>query len=175
MTKIMLHRHKNNDFEGSLHFVTTVTRERGNWFVHEEMCQEVLRIFEWWRVKFEVSCLGYVLMPDHLHGLLLQEKEGAVSKLMRSFKCYTSRYVKPINYPSATLWRDYFDDVPVPGPNAAFTKLNYLHQNPIRKGLAGRETEYPWSSIHDYNESRRAIVTVSRIDAIAGLETHNGE
>jgi len=172
----MLHRHERLNFAGSIHFVTSVTRTRGSWFVSSAICSEILRIFKWNRSTYEIHCLGYVLMPDHLHALLVQATAGqSVSALMRSFKSYTSRHCHVSAYSMAKLWRNYFDDVPVPGPDAAMTKLRYLHDNPMRRRLVSVAEEYPWSSARDYAELQQGIVSLTRIDAIAGLETHNGE
>jgi len=172
----MLHRHERLNFAGSVHFVTSVTRTRGPWFVNSTICSEILRIFEWYRSKYEVHCLGYVLMPDHLHALLVQPGvDESVSTLMRGFKSYTSRHCAVPAYPEPKLWRDYFDDVPVPGPDAAITKLQYIHDNPVRRRIVSAAEEYWWSSARDYAELQQGIVSLTRIDAIAGLETHNGE
>jgi REP element-mobilizing transposase RayT len=79
-----------------LHFVTTVTEVRGEWFTTEFACREILRVFEHYRAEFGIICLGYVLMPDHLHALLYQETgDSTISTLMQRFKSYTSQRYKP--------------------------------------------------------------------------------
>ena len=53
----------------------------------------------------QTICLGYVLMPDHLHVLVQQTTDGAqISELLRHFKRSTARVCKPSVYPSAPLW-----------------------------------------------------------------------
>jgi len=79
------------------------------------------------------------------------------------FKKFTSRYLKPNSYPDVTLWRARYDDVPVPGPKAASTRLEYMHANPIRHELVTLAEEYPWSSARDYAGSEKGIVTVTLI------------
>jgi putative transposase len=162
--KLMLHRHQKLSFAGSIHFVTTVTEIRGAWFTGEEICRELLQLFEGYRKKFEVHCLGYVLMPDHLHALLYQESEGdLISKMMHGFKRMSVSKCRPKLYPNASLWRKHYDDVPIPGPNAARTRLEYMHANPVRRGLVERPEDYPWSSARDYMEIKESIVTLSKL------------
>ncbi len=72
----MIQRHLRTAFPGTIHFVTTVTRARGSLFVRAEECNAMLRIFEQYRARGHIKCLGYVLMPDHFHALLYQEDEG---------------------------------------------------------------------------------------------------
>ncbi len=115
------------------------------------ICIEVLRIFEWYRSKYNVECYGYVLMPDHLHALLRQNGDSAeISKLFGAFKSYTSRHITIDNYPDTTIWRDYFDSVPVPGTDAQRTKLKYIHENPLRRGFVERIEDYLWSNARAY-------------------------
>jgi putative transposase len=157
----MLHRHARLDFAASLHFVTTVTGVRGNWFTERSVCEAVLRAFETCRNKYGLECLGYVLMPDHLHALLFQPNDdSAVSGCMGDFKKYVSRFHTPADYPDPPLWRRYFDDVPVPGPEAARAKIEYMHANPVRRQLVTLAEDYLWSSAKDYAETGTGIVTL---------------
>jgi len=111
-----------------------------------------------------VDCLGYVLMPDHLHALLLQQEEGlAVSELMERFKKFTSRKLRPAMYTGVSLWRRRYDDVPVPGTDAAKTKLIYMHGNPVRRGLVTTPEDYPWSSAREYAGLEPGIVHICLI------------
>jgi putative transposase len=147
----MRRRHQQLDFAGSIHFVTTVTRQRGSWFVTESRCLRMLHAFEKCRVIGNTECLGYALMPDHFHVLLRQLIDGSlVPDLMGSFKRETSKIPGIDGMSAYTLWRDRYDDVPIPGPRAVKRRLEYMHGNPVRGGLVLLETDYPWSSARFY-------------------------
>jgi putative transposase len=139
--------HKALAFANSIHFVTMVTHVRGRWFVSPEQCRSMLELLEGYRARLNVRCLGYVLMPDHLHVLLWQESDGLlIPKLVEGFKSVSARTLKPRGYPAAPLWSRHYDDVPVPGSQAARTKLAYMHNNPVRRGLVETPEQYLWSS-----------------------------
>lgn len=158
----MLRRHSRLSFAGSTHFVTTVTHVRGNWFVCEALCHETLSIFEGYRRKFGVLCFGYVLMPDHLHALHLQPEESAgIPAMLQAFKRLTAARCRPADYPEGPFWRRRYDDVPVPGPKAARTKLTYMLANPLRSGLVGTPEEYLWSSAPHVLKGETCPVTIS--------------
>jgi putative transposase len=160
----MLRRHRVLDFKGGTHFITTVTATRGNWFIEDAICTEILKIFEGYRSKFGLHCLGYILMPDHLHALLHQEESGSiVSDFMEAFKGLTSKKCRPHQYADRSLWRRRYDDVPIPGPNAARTRIEYIHENPVRRGLVEHVENYPWSSARDYLELSSGIVQLLKI------------
>ena len=155
-------RHLSLAFEGSIHFVTTVTRVRGSWFSEQNVCEEILSLFEGYRKKYDAECFGYALMPDHLHALLVQRtKEPVVPLLMEGFKSVSSRRIHPTGYPAGSLWTDRYDDVPVPGADAARTKLEYMLANPVRRGIVERPEEYLWSSARDHFGLGKGIVTIA--------------
>jgi putative transposase len=158
----MRRRHRQLGFAGSLHFVTAVARVRGRWFVEPDECRRLLEFFEGYRAKFSVECYGYVLMPDHLHAAVYQAEAGSqVSDAIGGFKRMTSLKCRPTEYPGVSLWRDYFDDVPVPGTEALGTKLEYMFANPVRAGLVKDSLDYEWSAIRDYFERGTGIVKVT--------------
>jgi putative transposase len=159
----MLRRHKRIQFPGAILFVTTVTAVRGRWFVKLSLCRAVLETFETCRASLGVSCMGYVLMPDHLHILVQQnEEEDQVSEMMARFKRKTAFKCRPDWYPAGPLWNRRFDAVPVPGNRAVHTKLNYMHENPVKGGLSSVPDAYPWSSARDYCDIQNGIVSVAR-------------
>jgi len=159
--QIVLRRHRKNSLAGSIHFLTTVTNERGKWFVRPSVCQGMLEFLETARARLGVICLGYCLMPDHMHALVQQTADGdQISELMRYFKRETSEKYRPELYAADTLWHRRFDDVPVPGSIAVLTKLNYLHNNPVKKKLSETPEAYPWSSARVYAGMGGGVVTV---------------
>lgn len=159
----MLRCHTRISTSHSLHFIPTVTDQRGSWFVKPSICTSLLELFERCRLQVEIPCLGYVLMPDHFYVLVMQTVAGVqISELMRRFKHTSSLVYRPQRYDADALWHRRFDDVPVPGPQAVAAKLNYVHLNPVKKKLSETAAGYPWSSARDYETSYSGIVKVEK-------------
>jgi putative transposase len=158
----MLRRHSPFQGIGTVHFVTTVTQQRGRWFVEPQLCTEVLSIFENYRIKFDLICYGYVMMPDHFHVLLAQTTDvGTVSRALEHFKRFSSRKLLGIHCPDAMGWCESFDDVPVPGPDAIRTKLIYMHENPVKAGMCESALDYLWSSARWVATGEAGIITLT--------------
>lgn len=158
----MLRRHNALNFPGSLHFVTTVTAVRGAWFTSDEVCKRILEVFEQNRKRYGLLCLGYVLMPDHVHAILYQPNDSAnVSRFMRRFKSETAFLSKPTAYPGEPLWRRRFDDVSLPGMEAVMTRLRYVHGNPVRRGIVTQPEEFQWSSAKAYYGGEHGVVEIA--------------
>ncbi|MBI5059544.1 transposase [candidate division KSB1 bacterium] len=164
----MIRRHQQISQPGSVHFVTTVTQERGRWFVDPEDCRELLWAFERARHRLGVTCMGFVLMPDHIHALLQQtEPDDQISELLRSFKQSTTQTLRrcirvpPVQASTQNRsWRRRFDDVAVLTNDIARVKLGYIHGNPVKRGLCEAPEAYAWSSARDYLGTPNGIVDV---------------
>ena len=114
---------------------------------------------------------AWVVMPEHIH-LLLRPAEPAqtVTQILRRLKGPFGRRV-------ITRWREL--DAPIlkrindhrgmprfwqPGggydrniftDDELFEKINYIHANPVRRGLAEQPTEYRWSSAKFYDGTQQ--------------------
>ena len=160
----MLHRHQRIAVAGSLHFVTTVTQFRGLWFIEHEICTQILTMLERCRAEHHLDCLGYVLMPDHLHVLFYQREDGsAVCDCMEQFKKWSARRLCPPQYTKRPLWRRRYDDVPLPGVDAAVRRLYYMHYNPVKRGLTSEPEQYPWSSAGELLKDQKGIITLRHL------------
>lgn len=113
-----------------------------------------------------VECWAFCLMPNHLHLLLKQLKDGGISKFMNKFGSGYARYFKD-KY--AIKRKGYFFDgrffsVRVQTDDQLQIVFVYIHTNPIalidpgwkEKGIANSEKaiefleNYKWSSYQDY-------------------------
>ena len=48
------------------------------------------------------------------------------------------------------VWQDRFDDVFLESINVVETKINYIHENPVKKGLVKLPEDYKYSSAAYY-------------------------
>jgi REP element-mobilizing transposase RayT len=102
-------------------------------------------------------------MLDHLH--LLTSRPSTTSEVLRVIKGVTARrvidYLKERSYFSSlaklrhearernfkySLWQVEKNVFPVFSEGMFMEKLKYIHQNPVRAGLAQRAVDYRWSS-----------------------------
>ncbi len=93
--------------------------------------------------------MAAVIMPDHVHlivfPLIDQRKKCVVALewITRSIKGYSARRINERLGQRGHVWQDEsFDHVIRRGNFEA--KLDYVLQNPVRKGLAVSWESYPW-------------------------------
>ena len=99
--------------------------------------------------KTKALLIGYVFMPSHIHLLLLISGDK-LSGFMRDFKKYTAQKGLKDIIRERTIWQSRFDRVGIWNENVLRTKLEYIHNNPVKAGLVTRPEDWQWSSARDY-------------------------
>jgi len=156
----------------ALVFVTTTV---ANWtpvFRAKPAAATVLAQLQETMAYYRVSLVSYVLMPSHLHALLGFPRIEQLSRFMQSFKSLTSRRLKQMNlgdlkkklYANGKfrLWKPRFDDLVVVSEDQFRTKLAYIHDNPVRGGLAGKAEDWPYSSAADWLGDSKGLLEIDK-------------
>ncbi len=94
---------------------------------------------------------AYCLMSNHVH-LLMKEGEEPLST---AFRRIGASYVYWYNWKysrSGHLFKDRFKSEPVERDEYFLTVMRYIHQNPLKAGIAKEIQEYRWSSYREYNQ-----------------------
>ena len=58
------------------------------------------------------------------------------------------------------LWMHRFDDEVIRNNKMFWTKLKYIHNNPVKAGLVTKEEEYKYSSARNYINQDHSILFV---------------
>jgi REP element-mobilizing transposase RayT len=78
----------------SLIFVTTTVKDHIAIFKNNKLAKIVLDQFVETCSYFDVSIVGYVLMPSHLHAMVGLINASKLSEFMQAFKSLSSRKIK---------------------------------------------------------------------------------
>jgi putative transposase len=169
-------RLRRHDEFGHIHFVTVSCVRRLRFFQHESVRAAFVSAMKAVREKHGVRWLGYVVMPEHVHLLVLPQRVGAaqpvpMAVLMHDLKQWSGHAGKEA---MRDVWRlrrslgtralDGWATGPDPKPfwkprgydfsvlreDRVLGKLHYMHANPVRRGLVARPDEWRWSSFRFY-------------------------
>jgi len=141
---------------GDLHYITCSCYQRKPFLGSASRRDLFLKIFEEVRQKYEFQVVGYVVMPEHVHLLIGEPDDGSVAVVMQVLKQrvshqYLSR-ARPLAQdavpPSFWLPRSY--DFNVFSEKKLAEKLDYIHWNPVKRGLVASPEQWRWSSYRYY-------------------------
>ncbi len=90
-----------------------------------------------------------VVMPDHVHLVLsvLRNESGwpyELSSILQGLKSASAHSVNRVLLTSGPVWQDESFDHVLRSNESLKEKLEYIRQNPVRRGLVDAPEEYRW-------------------------------
>ena len=102
------------------------------------------------RRRLRFLLCGYVLMPDHWHALVGTAYPVTISRVVQSIKWKSAGSLNGARGGSGPVWQHQFWDRFVRHEKEFTARLEYLHLNPVRKGLVKRPEDWRWSSYNNF-------------------------
>ena len=145
--------------KGDLHFITFSCFRRLPLLktprARDIFAQELARV----RAETRFRLIGYVVMPEHVHLLMSEPKIGTPSEAMQKLKQRVSRKMRggvareqshmqsgDAGEIPRSFWQARFYDFNVYSDGKKKEKLNYMHANPVIRGLVEHPKDWRWSS-----------------------------
>jgi putative transposase len=107
---------------------------------------------------YQWKIIAWVVLSNHYHALLRSSADPgkSIDKFVASYHKFTAtKWNKEDGQIGRPVWWNYFDTC-IKDKREFFTKLNYIHWNPVKHGLVKRPEDYPYSSYHDFTKHKSA-------------------
>jgi putative transposase len=141
--------------KGDVHFVTFSCFHRlgylgsvGSRDLFEDALQKV-------HTRYRFDVFGYVVMPEHVHLLVSEPGRESLSVALQGLKLSVSRRAR-----MKPFWLPRYYDFNVLTEEKRLEKLNYIHWNPMKRGLVDRPEDWHWSSYRYYQTGVQGRVTI---------------
>jgi putative transposase len=136
------------DVPGHAHFLTFSCYRRRAYLRTDEARDVFIECLESSRKRLGFEVVAYVVMPEHVH-LLVFPKDGLkVRSVLQSVKQPVARSLGKKGEP---FWQPGGGhDRNVHTRKAASAVIDYVHDNPVVRGLCATREEYRWSSARWY-------------------------
>ena len=96
--------------------------------------------------RYRVS--AWVIMPNHVHTMLVPCDQNSLSKIIKDLKSFTSREANQLIGRRGQFWmEDYFDRYVRDRKHFA-SAIAYIENNPVKAGLCKRPEDWPFSSAY---------------------------
>jgi putative transposase len=143
---------------GVFHFITFSCYRRLPLLGEAGAYQVFERELEAVRLRYGFVVAGYVLMPEHVHLLVGEPPVSLLSIALQVLKQRTSRKLKRIG--DEQFWQRRYYDFNVHNELKRVEKLQYMHRNPVKRGLVEKPQDWPWSSFVHYATGKVGTVEI---------------
>jgi putative transposase len=169
------------DNEGDAHHLTFSCFQGIPLFAKERTCKWMLQAFELGRAKNQFDLWAYVIMPEHVHVVLLPDSGVKISEILTTLKQSVSKRAILWLQENAPAFLDKLEDRMPDGKcthrfwrrgggydrnlrsiEDIYEKIDYVHNNPVRRGLVGKAVDWPWSSCRAWETGACDPIPVDR-------------
>jgi len=168
-------RRKIYDSERALHFVTFSCYRRRSLLDTPQARRIVLGTLNAQLTRLDGRCAGFVVMPEHVHALLWFPAEGLLSECLKQWKRTSSVRIQELLQTTLVAYaaelpkrepvrQPRYYDFNVYSPRKLAEKLQYMHLNPVRRGLVAKAVDWRWSSARFYELHRTVGLPIHRFD-----------
>jgi REP element-mobilizing transposase RayT len=168
------------------HYVTFTVMDWVDVFTRKRYKDIVVESLMYCQQEKGMVVYGYVIMSNHIHTIIQSEKDD-LSGLIRDFKKHTAkRILESIkNEPESRrewmlerfekaakkhgrnkkyqFWKCGNHPEEVYSEKFLWSKLDYIHLNPVRAGLVAKASEYVYSSATNYVKDV-GVISVTKVD-----------
>ena len=170
----------------AVHFITFATVQWIDVFTRSDYVNIVVDSIAYCQKEKGLLVHAYCIMPNHLH-LIISAVNNNLSDIIRDFKKFTSaKILKAIEENSKESRRSWMlwifkkagennernttyqfwqqDNHPIECSTEEIleTRMNYLHENPVRAGFVWRAEDYRYSSAIDYYTTGKGLINITR-------------
>ena len=179
--------YKRNYSPGQLQFITTGTYHRAPLFLSERFCRCFVQRLAEVRQGLKFLLLGWVLMPEHFHLLLKPQpaeaaplivkglKEGTATRILKALRenlqyPWCGKMLERLRLPPTMhdeshyrVWQRRFYPFNVYSEKKRLEKLDYMHHNPVKRGLVNEPGDWPRSSWRLYLGQDASLLEMDRL------------
>lgn len=168
------------------HFITATVIDWVDVFSRKVYRDEVINSLDYCIKNKGMVLYGYVIMSNHIH-MIIQSEEGKLSDLIRDFKKFTAKVIlsKIQSEPESRrewmlerfelatqshsrnkkyqFWKYGNHPEEIYTNKFMWSKLDYLHLNPVRAGIVEKASHYTYSSASNYVNDK-GLVKITKAD-----------
>jgi REP element-mobilizing transposase RayT len=141
-----------------------------------------------YRRKYDGKIHAYVVMPEHYHIALSLDEPSVLHSWLRDIHSHSSNEIskwlrdketlkdyamgtmlshfmqKAEAKSKLTIWKEQARAEGILSAEVLRQKIDYIHANPVRRGLVVNPGDWPWSSWKAFYHDEQGVLAVDKID-----------
>lgn len=151
--------HFATDFpQHALFHVTACLQKRGDGLIRNGVARDFCDVLHEKEVSKASVVIAFVVMPDHIHIVLMLQEKCPLHVFMKQVKGASARQVNAKAARSGTFWQENYWDYAIDSSRMLEEKMNYVHTNPVRAGFVDEPEGWPYSSARYYREQYGQVI-----------------
>jgi putative transposase len=143
---------------GDVHFITFSCYHREPLLGRAQARDTFVITLERVRRWYGLYVTGFAVMPEHVHLLLSEPERSNLAVALQMLKQIVSQELN--GHATTPFWQPRYYDFNVYGEEKLMEKLDYVHRNPVRRGLVTRPEDWKWSSARHYATGEECVVEI---------------
>ncbi|OGU64531.1 MAG: hypothetical protein A3C56_06275 [Ignavibacteria bacterium RIFCSPHIGHO2_02_FULL_56_12] len=166
-----------------VHFTTSTIVDWTPVFAYPQCAQMIIDSLKYSMLNKGLRLHGYVIMPTHVHALYGTTSGVNLSNILRDLHRYTSKEISQffrstrnptfMEFAKAAradqrgnrykVWQTGFHPIAIFDQDIFVQKLEYIHNNPVRKGFVEQPEYWKYSSARNYLLDDDTIIAVEKL------------
>ncbi len=161
---VIMPKLRHYDSLNTARFVTFCCYRRNRLLTHPLVVETFLQAFEAICVQYKIQLFGYVIMPGHVHLVLHPPDSLKLGPVIGALKSKSASAIiagKMVELPAScqitkngskrrAFWQPRCYDHNCRSQETVIEKINYCHNNPVKRGLVAEARQWRWSSYSYY-------------------------
>ena len=142
----------------------------------------IINSLQYCRENKGLFLIGYVIMPTHLHLITSNEDNTTLPEILRDFKNFTSKKIsqqleidgrntflkvfersaEKLKKQKLRVWQHDYHPIALTSEEWMNQKMDYVHDNPVRKGFVETPENWKYSSARNWYENDDSIIEIDR-------------
>jgi len=172
---------------GQLQFITSSVYWRMKLFDSPRLRGEFVEVLRQLRQEAGFLLIGWVLTPEHFHLLIKPEPAESTSGIMRELEkrsaqeiisilrenqrhAWRRKMLNGLRLPPTVhcdsfyrVWQRRFYPYGVYSEKKRLEKLDYMHHDPVKRGLVRSPEQWPWSSYRYYYLNDSSLLSMDAL------------
>ena len=122
---------------------------------------------------------GYIVMPSAMMGIVAFKGDHDLGEFVFNYKRLSALAIIGLDHGlfherlyrkgKFRPWMGRFDRIVIGSNEQLLARLEYMHNEPVRRGLAESPIEYPYSSAADWAGTRQGLIKIEKELTWAGI------
>ena len=143
---IFMGTRRHPDAPHSPYFVTFATEKRRAVFQDDGTSRLFVDELHNLRNELGFLLLGYVVMPDHVHIVIVPGQTTGLPKIMQYVKGRFAHLYQRESGGTGKFWQSRYYETTIRDEASLLRRIHYLEGNPVRAGIVRQPEDYSFSS-----------------------------